>query len=314
MGSLVLSAEDRKVLLADLQSVYDEHRYLDAYRLSAQYWSPSTDLMDLSAEELIFAGRLASRLGGFRVSRHLYRTARERQPELPIVRYFTRNFNGPRHLLLDELLEFEKKPDLGGDDDHLRASWLASYAYTYGTLRDFSRATELMEQAHALSPGDAWLHSLESDVLGMADRWTDARQIAERGCQADPRSPWPVLSLATSLLNLGEIREAVAVSSRAAEKSQFFQIVLTACWYHCALAETSQGAERSEALEAARELAERVEPMTPLADREFKVLGARTWLDISELADDHSYGVLVRRSSFAFPSQGSGQLAGKSGR
>ncbi|HKO19998.1 MAG TPA: hypothetical protein VJU82_14030 [Acidobacteriaceae bacterium] len=67
---------------------------------------------------------------------------------------------------MDELLDFEKKPDLGGDDDHLRASWLASYAYTYGSLRDFSGATELMQQAHPLSPGDAWLHSLESDVLG----------------------------------------------------------------------------------------------------------------------------------------------------
>lgn len=300
MGSLALSAESRRVLLADLQSIYDSHRYLDAYRLSAEYWNSSTAIGELSAEEMIFAGRLAARLGGFRLARHLNRAARERAPNLPIVRRFTR-LEDQNCLLLDELCAFEKDPDLGGDDDHLRASWLASHAHTFAFLRDFSRAADLMDRAHALSPENAWLYSIEADMHGMADRWQDSRRSAERGCVADPRSPWPLLSLATALLNLGEIDEAVRRLSAGAEEIQFFQVVQAACWYHCALAETIEGDKRAQVLASARRLAERIEPMAPLADREFKSGLARTWLDIAELADDHEameHWSKAARSSF----------------
>jgi tetratricopeptide (TPR) repeat protein len=288
MGSVALSAEERKLLLADLQVIYDDHRFLDAYQKSAAYWNESFAVESLSAEEMILAGRLASRVGGFRLSRHIFRAARRQYPDLPVVRFFTRGINGARHLLLDELVEFEKNPELGGNDHHLRASWLASYGYNFATLRDFSRASELMQQAHAISPEDAWLYSVESDVLGMADRWQEARNQAQLGHNIDPSSPWPVLSLATALLNLGKIRSAAEIMLEASTRTQFFQIVQTACWYQCALAETLEGNERRQTLEAARRLAERIEPMSPLADREFKALLARTWLDISELADDHA--------------------------
>jgi tetratricopeptide (TPR) repeat protein len=288
MGSLASSVEGRKALLSDLQSLYDQHRFQDAYRGGADYWNESTVIEDLSVEELIFAGRLASRLGGPRLSRYLFRQARETEPALPAVRYFTRHLDGLRHLLLDQLCEFERQPDLGGDDDHLRASWLAGHAYTYAVLRDFPRSAELIKQAHTLSPNDAWILSTEADVLGMADRWDESCQTAERGCTADPDSPWPLLNLATALLNLGRIREAVDRISAAAETSQFFQVVQSACWYQCALAETLEGNERREAITAARRLAERIQPLAPLADREFRAGMARTWLDIAELADDHT--------------------------
>jgi tetratricopeptide (TPR) repeat protein len=288
MGSLAPSLESRRALLADLQSIYDSHRFLDAYKASAQYWTKSTSIDDLSAEEMVIAGRLASRLGGMRLSRHLYRKAYGRDPGLPIVRYFTRHISGPRDLLLNELLEFERNPELGGDDAELRASWQAAHAYMFGILRDFARARDLLDKAIELAPGSAWILSQEADVLGMADLWHDSLQSAERGCKADPSSPWPVLSLASALLNLGQIQEAVRHLSLAAENSQFFQIVQTACWYHCALAETREGNERREILDAARKLADRIEPMAPLADREFKTSLARTWLDLAEMSDDHA--------------------------
>lgn len=286
MSSQALSAESRKLLLHDLQRVYDNHRFLDAYRLSAGHWDGSTTIDELSVEEMIFAGRLASRLGGLRLSRYLYRKAREREPNLPLVRYFTRHVNGPRGFLLDELRDFEKNPELGGDDMELRASWLAGYAHTYANLRDFSRAIDLLRQANALSPQSAWICSMEADILGMADQWPESLRSAERGIQADPRSPWPILGLASALLNLGEIQEAAHRLSEAAEQTQTPQLVQTACWYHCAHAEVLDGDEREQALQQARLLAERIERMAPLMDREFGASLARTWLDISELADD----------------------------
>ena len=283
-----LSPENRRALLASWQSTYDRHGFLDAYEASAEYWSESTPIDELSPEEMIFAARLASRLGGMRLSRHLYRKAHERDSGSPIVRYFTRHIRGSRQLLLDELLEFEKNPELGGDDAELRASWLGAHAQTFGILRDFERARDLLNQAHTLSPGSAWIFSQEADVLGMADLWSDSLHSAEQGCKADPNSPWPVLSLATALLNLGDIQGAVHRLSEAAENSQYFHLVQTACWYHCAFAETLDGDRRRDVLDAARKLADRLEPMAPLADREFRSSLARTWLDLAEMTDDHA--------------------------
>ena len=283
-----LSSGSRKALLAQWQSIYDRHRFLDAYNAIAEYWSESTSIDELSAEEMIFAARLASRLGGTRLSRQLYRKARRKNPSSPVVRYFTRHIRGPRHLLLDELFEFERQPDLGGDDDELRGSWLAAYAHIFGTLRDFGRAHDLMDRAHQLSPNSAWLLSQEADILGMEDRWSDSLQMAEQGCKVDSASPWPSLSLATALLNLGEIGEAVGRISAAAANSQYSRVVQVACWYHCAFAETLDGVERRTILESACGLASRLESMAPLADREFRSDLARTWLDIAEMRDDHA--------------------------
>jgi cellulose synthase operon protein C len=284
-GSFVLSRNER---FAELQSVYDAHLFLDAFKLSVDSWTDLATIDELTAEEMILAGRLASRLGGMRISRHLYRKARERGPKLPLVRYFTRHISGSKDLLLDQLLEFEKDPELGGDDAELRASWLAAHAYIFAVLRDFTRAENLLNEAHKLSPASAWVLSQEADVMGMADRWDESVQSAEAGLMADPRSPWPMLSLANALLNLGRVREAADRLAEAAAESQFYQIVQTASWYRCALAETLEGNERREMVESARGLAERIEPMAPLADREFRTSLARTWLDIAELSDDHA--------------------------
>ena len=154
MHALARSMESRRALLADWQSIYDGHRFLDAYKASSEYWTDSTSVDQLTAQELIFAGRLASRLGGLRLSRHLYRKAHERDSASPEVRYFTRHIRGPRHLLLDELREFEENPELGGDDAELRASWQAVHANIFAALRDFSRSRDLLKVAHQLSrPG-----------------------------------------------------------------------------------------------------------------------------------------------------------------
>ena len=121
----------------------------------------------------------------------------------------------------------------------------------------------------------------------MADRWQDALAVAEEGCKVDPASPWPALSLAAALLNLGEIREAVSRISQAAETSQYYRLVQSACWYHCALAEILDGEERHSVLQAAKGLAERSATMASLADRECQAELARTWLDLASMQDDH---------------------------
>ncbi len=283
------SRAERVLPFATLQDLYDHHRFLDAFQLTSELWNPSTDVEQFTVDELILAGRLAARLGGRRLYRWLLRKAVARQPSTPRVRYFGRHVPTPRARLLDELKGFEAQPDLGGDDLPLRAWWYASFAFTWGMLRDFERAQQCLDRAHSLAPNDSWVLSCESDVHGQADRWLDALRSAERAWELDPGAPFAAASLGASLLNLGRVQEAAERLHAAAEGCQSFDIVLYAAWYQCALAETVEGQQRRAILEErARPLADRLTAVAPLADRDARAAIARTYLDIADLADDYA--------------------------
>ena len=209
-------------------------------------------------------------------------------PTSPRVRYFTRHLNPLRVRFLDDLKAFIDHPDVGGDDLEVRASWYASYAFTWATLRDFDRAYECIRIAHSLVQNDSWILSLESEVYGMADRWSDALRSAERALEVDPGAPFAIHSLGMALINLGRVEESAARLFAAAESSQSYQLVLDACWHQCAFAETLDGEQRHLVLDQARKLAGRLPGLMPLADREALKSVARTNLDIAELADDYA--------------------------
>ena len=277
-----------KLSLGKLQGLYDQHRFLDAWKASAEIWTPSTDVDQLSIDDLIFAARLAVRLGGLRLSRSLFRKAKKREPANPLVRYFTNHLEEPRKLLLDELVAFESNPRLCDNDDELQANWLGSHAFTWASLRNRARAKELLQQAHALSPNSSWLHALEANTHGFADDWKSSLLSAERAWELDPRSSWAGTSMATALLNLGRIQESVRYLTLATENTQSIQLVQSACWHQCAIAEVLEGDDRAEAVAKARALALQLEPLAPLADKEFKAALARTWLDIAQLSNDRT--------------------------
>jgi tetratricopeptide (TPR) repeat protein len=271
-----------------LQELYDRHLYLDAFTLTEDLWKSSTNIQRLSIDELILAARLASRLGGVRLSRWLLRMARRRDPVNPQVRYFSRHVQPSRFRLLDELGAFNAQPDLGGDDPEARAAWYASFALTWATLRDFERAHECISLAHSLVTNDSWVQTCEASVLGMADRWSDALCAAERAWEVDPGSPFAANSLGASLLHLGRVQEAADRLYGCANTSQSYQIVAEACWFQCAIAETLDERQRHDCLERARSLAAKLPRLAPLADRETRTNFARMQLDIAELADDHA--------------------------
>ncbi len=273
--------------LETIQDLYDRHRYLEAYRLSTAYWRAETDLASLSVNELILGGRLARRLGGLRLSRWLLRVAYARDPSNPYVWYFADFTRQRRRSLYDVLRASEDQPDLDCDDAELRAWWLARQAVTWASLRDFSRADDYLGRAHALAELDSWVLCCESQVRGLADRWEDALEAAERAWQIDPGAPYAAGRLGESLLNLGRAQEAAQRLTAAAANSQSYEVAQLACWYQCALAETLDGNERHQTLACARGLAEKLPTLAPLADREAWSAFARTRLDIAELLDDH---------------------------
>ena len=121
------------------------------------------------------------RLGGWRLSRRLFRAAYARDPVNPRVRYFTKHARRRRSRLLDDLREFEANPDICAEDPEMQASWLASHAVTWAFLRDFTTAHQCLERARSLHCRDGWVASCESDVLGLEDRWNEALQVCRIG-------------------------------------------------------------------------------------------------------------------------------------
>src|SRR5262249_7131050 len=141
---------------------------------------------------------------------------------------------------------------------------------------------------HSLATNDSWVLTCEASVLGMADRWSDALAAAERAWEVDPGSPFAANSLGASLLHLGRVQEAADRLNDSADTSQSYQVVIEACWFQCAVAETLEDRKRHNCLERARSLAAKLPSLAPLADRDTKTNFVRVQLDIAELADDHA--------------------------
>jgi len=274
--------------LAELQRLYDRNRFMEAYRQCAEYWRPSQKLEELSTDELIFGGRLAARLGGWRVSRGLFRTASVREPLHPKARYFAQGLQRRDGKLLEELRSWETEPELDGADANTQASWLASQAVIWATVRDFSRAHSCIERAKSLDTHEGWVFSCEASVFGLQDRWEDALKSAEISWEVNAGTPYGTSSLGESLMNLRRVQEAAERLSAAAEGSESFEVANTACWYLCAQADATEGQERRRYLERAEHLAQQVVSLAPLADRETRAWFARARLDIAELRDDHA--------------------------
>jgi tetratricopeptide (TPR) repeat protein len=276
------------ISLAGLQDLYDRNRFLEAFRQSAEYWKPSQRLDELSSEELILGGRLAVRLGGRRLSRRLFRAAWARNPSDPKVRYFTQGVRRRAWKLFDQLRNWEVQQELEGADANTQASWLASQAVIWASLRDFPRARACIDRAKSFATRESWVFSCESDVSGLEDRWDEALKSAEVSWEMNPGTPYAAHSLGNSLLNLRRIREAAERLSSAAEACESFEVAQMACWHVCALAETVEGVERIRVLGRAEEFAEELLKLAPLADRETRAWFARSRLDIAELKDDHA--------------------------
>jgi hypothetical protein len=148
------------------------------------------------------------------------------------------------------------------------------------------RALDLIEQAHAMLPDDSWLYSREADVWGTGDDWASSLRAAEQAWTLDPKSPWAATSVASALMNTGRMEQALERMTVASADTQSGDLVQGACWYECAWVDIVEGEERRHALARARILASRLEPLSPLGDREFKAAEARIWLDIATLGDD----------------------------
>ena len=275
------------VQLAVLHDLYRRSLFLDAFRQTASFWTLATNPRSLSADELLFATRLSVRLGGLRLSRWLFRIAHRSYPTHPWVRYLALFGFHSFHDVLRDRLAFEESPELGDGDLEVRAAWFATHATFLAQFRDFARAHECIERASALLPQDSWVLHCQSTVLAASDRWQEALNAAELCWQAGEGAPFAAHSLGAALLNLGRVEEAASRMTAAAQNTQSYELVLSAAWHQCLLAETLDSTERSRALDAASDLAARLPSLAPLADRESRAQFARMRFEIAKLRGDH---------------------------
>jgi len=274
--------------IPELQKLYDQNRFLEAFRQTSEYWNPSVGFDRLSVDQIVLGGRLAWRLGGPRLARWIFRTALDLHPSDPRVNYFARDLRRRPTRLFDQLRDWERDASISDADPDTQASWLGTRAVTWASLRDFSRAHDCIKRGQSLEINQGWLLTCQSNVFGVEDRWREALESAERAWEMVPGTPFAAYALGESLLNLGRVREAAERFVIAADNCESFEIVHLACWYLCALAETVEGDERTVFLRQARDFAEKLPSLAPLADRETRELFARARLDVAEMEDDHA--------------------------
>ena len=276
-----------KILLAELQILYDQNRFQDAYHRSIDFWRSGTVVRELSTEEIVLAGRLAGHLGGFRLSRWLFRAAIEREPHNPYVRYFASHLRQRRSNPLKELRELELHPELEGADSKLQGWWLAWQAKVWASFRDFQRAYQCIKRAHSLASNDSWVHCCESDVHGRADRWHEAHASAVRAGEIDPGGPNVLHAIGRTLVHIGRVEEAAHLMAGAANTTHSPAVAAYAGWLQATVAEGLEGDDRQKALLLADQLANKADELAVLADREARVWSAAMHLDIAELSGDH---------------------------
>ena len=277
----------KSIVISSVDELYDRSRFLDAYDQTRTFWNSSTDLSRLSVDQLILAGRLASRLGSGRICRWLWHLAYQREPENPNVRYYTHRARLRRRDFFGDLRRLEEDPLIGATDPRTEAWWLAYQSVTWATLRDFSKAESCLKRARTYLREDGWIECCESRVKGIADCWQESLNAAERSWEFSQAAPYAVNCLGTSLLNLGRLAEATRRITDKTEECQSYEIVYFACWLQCLTADWSEGKERCGALQLAKKLADRLPDLAPLADRDTRAQFVHAQFDIASLMDDH---------------------------
>ncbi len=194
----------------EILALYNQNRFLDAYRLTEAAWDRPEVADTLDARETLLAGRLARRLGSGKFARGLFKRARELAPEHPAVRFYTRDLLHPRTSILDLLEAFEAEPVPESADDNLRSVWAATHAISLSSVRDFERARERIALARDSDPDEPWVDACEAGVLYDQDRWAEALAAAEHAWDRCPGLPYGSAVLGFSLAALGRPAEAAS--------------------------------------------------------------------------------------------------------
>jgi tetratricopeptide (TPR) repeat protein len=269
-----------------LEDLYDQNRFLEAFALCREEFNQIEGLAEEEVGRILLFGRLAGRLGSRQLLKKIFRIAREKAPEDPLVWYFAGrqadSFEHPlRHLAEIEAFPVEK---FTATSD--RASWLATSSWVYAMVRDFEKAHDCLSSARELNSERAWVSCCEAEVLCLEDRWPEALTAAEKAWQLSPGMPQAAATLARILTRSGRMTEAVERILAVARDGQSQECLLTGIYYLCAMAEKCTGDECRRLARQALDLTDRLAALAPLADEDFRSHVALIRMDIGWLLQD----------------------------
>ena len=215
--------------ISSLLELYDQNRFLDAYEHAKPLWQSPPALEDMNAEHLVHGGRLASRLGGLRLSRWLFRKAFERFPDHHLTRLYCRDLKNKKSLY-ELLMDFENDPELQTDNPAWNAVWYATNAMMWGRLRQFGRAFELIDKSLAFGKEQDWTYCCKARIHLFEDKWDEGLKACQAGWDVSPMSPALTQLMGNILIRLGRIDEAIEKIVQPARAGQSFENVLSGCW------------------------------------------------------------------------------------
>jgi len=272
-------------LIARVTPLYRANRFLDAHELVRSAWVGPKWMKTASAEALMWAGRLAGRLGGSSLRRVLLHEAASRFGDHPAVLVESRWVFRRRRSILNTLEESLERPTLDSGDAELDAQWLIDGAFFWAIVRDFPRAHAMLEQAVTDDRVvDSWYHTTRAQVLLFEDRWDEALEAARRGWQDSPNRPAAAGVLAQILLRMNRLDEALDALASARD-GQSFETLMLLAWLTCAKAERSPRDVRIRLAGEAEQLCERLESLAPLRGRAAKQMFAACRFDAAMLAE-----------------------------
>lgn len=285
-GTTAPSPDQTKPSFKDIETLYDQNRFVDAYQLCSAYFEDISKANGLAIRNIILLGRLARRLGGFDLHNQIFDIARDVAPDNPIVRHFAGRTKNAHNHILRHLQEVEKMSVDAFDTDADRASWLGSTACLYALIRDFDTAHRHLDQAFSLETERAWIHCCRAEVLCMEDRWEDALKPVEMAWEMSPGMPQATITMGRILAKKDGVRLAAGRLREIAWQTQSYESMATILWYLCADAERRSGAEAREMAMEAQALSGRLDTIAPLKDDHFASTVAIIQTEIAWLLRD----------------------------
>jgi len=262
-----MTTEKIKIDHAGIRKLYHEGKYISAWEMSRSLWD-SRETMDLlDVPQLTLAGRLAERLGGGKISRLILRTAAEREPASPHVRFYCRYASRKIRNLFDDLQDFDRRPALGSQDPEVEADWFCWQATIWSGVRDFRRAEELIDRAEDVFGPYPYSLFARAQVLFSRDLWEESLLIADQAWQADP-TMFSINYLRSRILaKLNHTGRLIRDLERVSAARQSFDLTRLLLWYQLARAEKTVGERGQVMAEDAYDLALSIRELAPLADR-----------------------------------------------
>ncbi len=281
---------------------YDENRFLEAYEWVRPLWPKLPEVKELSLKEIIHGGRLAFRVGGFHYRNWLFDLAFQKAPHDPLVKYFARFTQRRKWHILEQVQDYEKNPRLKTEAPELQASWLGSQASFFASIRNFTKAQQLIDEAMECGAERAWVHCCAADVHLAQDKRQEALEAAEAAWEISPGMPAAASLLGRTLSQNNKVQEAATrLMEFAAKNKQSFEVALVALWFHLAHAEAQPPKERQRLNESATDLAASLSDLAPLADGVTKFRLNRAKLDCAfHAGDDETIAKLAKEMKSPF--------------